>query len=249
MAEFFDLSVGSWGDIKGISYEVVILPWGAIEPHNYHLPYMTDCILAQSLALDCARKVFQTAGVRCMVMPPIYLGSQNPGQWNKPFCIHGRSETQKAILTDMVSSLHGQGFRKLVLINGHGGNTFKPIIRDLAMIFPDFHIITVDWYAVVPVCDYFEESPNEHAGEQETSVMMHYFPYYVDLECAGEGHVFPTGIASIDKKIGWMPRHWDEISEDTGIGNPKKSTAEKGRKYTEAAVSRIVELLTELAKV
>ncbi len=244
-----DLSVVRWGTIKETPYEVAILPWGAIEPHNYHLPYATDCILSQSIALDCARKASETAGVRCMVMPPIYLGSQNPGQWNKPFCIHARSETQKAIMTDIVSSLYGQGFRKLLLINGHGGNTFKSIVRDLAVVYPDFYIVSVDWFAVVPTQDYFEEIPDEHAGEQETSVMLHYHPEYVDMEMAGDGEVAVTGIPSIEKKIGWMPRNWDEVSRDTGIGNPKKSTAEKGRRYVEAVISRIVELLDELNRV
>jgi creatinine amidohydrolase len=58
--------------------------------------------------------------------------------------VHTRSETQKAILTDIVTSLHGQGFRKLVIINGHGGNTFKPYIRDLTMAFPDFRLVVAD---------------------------------------------------------------------------------------------------------
>ena len=241
----FDITKASWGDVKDKAYDVVMLPWGAMEPHNYHLPYLTDCYLSHEVAMDCAEKAFEQ-GVMCMVLPPVYFGSQNPGQWNKSFCVHTRSETQKAILYDVVNSLHVQGFRKLVVLNGHGGNTFKPIIRDLAMEFPDFTIVAVDWWAIVPTEAYFEERPDEHGGEQETSVLLHYRPDLVQLDRAGDGAVSPTKITSIYKKTGWMPRNWDEVSADTGIGNPKKSTADKGKRYATAVVEKITELLVEL---
>ena len=74
-----------------------------------------------------------------MVMPYVTAGSQNPGQRELDFCIHYRYETQKAILSDLVASLYAQGYRKMVIINGHGGNTFKSMIRDLSLDYPDFH--------------------------------------------------------------------------------------------------------------
>lgn len=235
----------NYGEVSEHNYDLALLPWGAFEPHNRHLPYLTDCILSYEIACDCADQV-NDRGVTCMVLPPVWFGSQNAGQWNKPFCVHTRSETQKAILTDIVTSLHGQGFRKLVIINGHGGNSFKPYVRDLGMTFPDFHIVVADWWAIVPTNDYFEEKPDDHAGEQETSVMLHYHPELVEMNRAGDGKVSPSQIKAIDQKIGWMPRHWDEISVDTGIGNPKKSTAEKGARYAQAVIDKISELLVGL---
>ena len=133
-----DLSVSCYGKVKDRKYDIVILPWGATEPHNLHLPYMTDCILSHGVAVDAALMAKQKYGINCMVMPPIGMGSQNPGQRELPFCIHTRYETQKAILTDIVSSLYVQGIRKLIIINGHGGNTFKSMIRDLSVDYPDF---------------------------------------------------------------------------------------------------------------
>lgn len=242
---FFRLPETNYEEVLEHTYDIVLLPWGAVEPHNYHLPYLTDGILIYEIAVDCAANAFQQ-GVTCMVMPPVWFGSQNPGQWNKPFCIHTRSETQKAILTDIVDSLHGQGFRKMVIINGHGGNSFKPYVRDLAMRFPDFTLIVVDWWTTVPTEGYFEEQPDEHAGEQETSVMLHYHPELVDMTKAGDGKVVSSGLAGVDNKTGWMPRNWDAVSADTGIGNPKKSSAEKGARYVEAVVEQITSLLIEL---
>ncbi len=170
------------------------------------------------------------------------------GQWNKPFCIHTRSETQKAILVDIVTSLNIQGIKKLVIINGHGGNTFKPYIRDLQVTNPDFQIVVVDWWTVVPQEGYFEEKPDDHAGELETSVMLHYHPELVNMDSAGDGTVKPVKVDSLNNKVGWAPRNWDEVSEDTGVGNPKKSTSAKGKLFAEAVVAKISKLLVDLDK-
>jgi len=61
----------NYGEILEHSYDIVILPWGAVEPHNYHLPYLTDCILSYEIACDCADEVLEK-GVTCMVMPPVF---------------------------------------------------------------------------------------------------------------------------------------------------------------------------------
>ena len=116
---FLNIPLTNWGEVIQHDYDIAILPWGAVEPHNYHLPYLTDCILTYEIAGDAAESAYEK-GVTCMVMSPVYFGSQNIGQWNKPFCVHTRSETQKYILTDIVTSLQAQGIRKLVIINGHG---------------------------------------------------------------------------------------------------------------------------------
>ncbi|OPZ31307.1 MAG: Creatinine amidohydrolase [Bacteroidetes bacterium ADurb.BinA174] len=110
------------------------------------------------------------------------------------------------------------------------------------------YIVAVDWLTIVPTEGYFEERIDEHDGEQETSVLLHYRPDLVKMEKAGDGDVASGKIKSIVKKIGWMPRHWDRISADTSIGNPKKSTAEKGKRYVEVVGEKITELLVELAQ-
>lgn len=242
-----DLTKLTWGEVKGNNYQVVVLPWGAIEPHNNHMPYLTDAYLSHEIAKASAQLALEKANKLCMVMPPIYLGSQNPGQWNLPFCIHTNYETQKAILTDIVTSLYTQGFRKLLIVNGHGGNTFKSMIRDLAMKFPDFFILSSDWFGIVPKEGYFDEEIDDHAGEQETSVLMHFLPELVKLETAGKGELRPWSMQSINDKTAWAPRNWQQATDDTGVGNPEKSSAEKGKKYAEEVTKRIANLLIELA--
>ena len=242
-----DLSVSCYGKTRELVYDLVLLPWGATEPHNLHLPYLTDCILAHAIAVDAAERSKELYGVRCMVMHPVTMGSQNPGQRELPFCIHARYETQRAILTDIVASLHTQGIRKMVIINGHGGNNFKNMIRDLSVDYPDFLIACSEWFAVLPAREYFDR-PGDHADEVETSVMMHYHPELVNLEEAGEGKYKPFAISSLQEKVAWIPRNWQKVSEDTGIGDPRLATAEKGKRYAGAVVEKYAQLLGELAK-
>ena len=241
-----DLITTSFGKVKDKHYDLAILPWGATEPHNYHLPYLTDSILSYHISIDALTWAMQKSGFHGMVLPPVSMGSQNSGQRELPFCIHSRYETQKAILTDIAASLHCQGIFKLVITNGHGGNSFKNMIRDLSVDYPDFLIVVADWFSIVPQAGFFEEK-DEHAGEMETSVMMYYHPEWVLLSEAGEGVSKPFALSSLNDKTAWIPRNWAKISTDTGIGNPKKASAEKGERYAKAVIEKLGQLFVELA--
>ena len=74
------------------------------------------------------------------------MGSQNPGQRELPFCVHAHYDTQRAILTDIVASLYHQGFRRLLIVNGHGGNNFKNMIRALTLDYPGMLMMTSEWF-------------------------------------------------------------------------------------------------------
>ena len=243
-----DLCVSAYGVTRNLHYDMAILPWGATEPHNLHLPYMTDCILSHDVAVDAAQAALDQHQVRCMVLPPVNMGSQNPGQRDLVFCIHSRYETQKAILTDIVASLHHQGLRKLLIINGHGGNGFKNMIRDLAVDYPDFIIASSEWFKMAPAKEFFD-NPGDHADEIETSVMMHYHPELIHLEEAGEGKSKGFAIPALSTGKVWIPRHWTLVTTDTGIGNPAASTAEKGKRFAEAVVSGYADFLKQFADI
>ena len=140
-----DLSVSNYGTARRHDYAVTILPWGATEPHNQHLPYLTDCILSHDIAVEAAQRLAERHGVMAMVMPPVFAGAQNPGQRELHFCVHYSYDTQRGILRDIVASLYRQGQRRLLIVNGHGGNNFKNMIRDLSLEYPDFFIATSEW--------------------------------------------------------------------------------------------------------
>ncbi len=243
-----DLATCSYGQVLGTEYDVVILPWGATEPHNRHLPYMTDCLLSHDVAVDAALLAQEQYGVQTMVLPAVPMGAQNPGQRELSFCLHYRQRTQQAILADIVESLHHQGLRRLLIVNGHGGNSFKGFIRDLLVDYPEMFILASDWFAVLPGRDYFDD-PGDHADELETSVMMHYHPDLVHMSLAGDGRSRGFALASLQQKTAWLPRHWNHVSHDTGIGNPMASTPEKGRRFARAVAERYALLLRDLAAV
>ena len=243
-----DLSSCTYGEVFGTTYDIALLPWGATEPHNHHLPYMTDCILSHDVAVDAARLAAERFDVKAMVLPPVAMGAQNPGQRELTFCLHYRQRTQQAILSDIVESLMHQGIRRLIIVNGHGGNTFKGFIRDLLVDYPEMLILSTEWFAVLPAKEYLDE-PGDHADELETSVMLHYHPELVRMDLAGDGSSHAFALPSLQKKTAWLPRHWNLVSDDTGIGNPRRATAEKGKRIAADVALRYAELLRDLAAV
>lgn len=239
-----DLSLATYGDVIDQHFDLVILPWGATEPHNYHLPYATDVILSHDISVAAADEALKS-GTRAMVLPPITFGSQNPGQRELPFCIHARYETQYSILKDIVSSLSNQGFNKLLIVNGHGGNSFKNMIRDLAVDYPDFMLACCEWYKVADF-KHIIDMPGEHADEVETSVMLYFHPELVDMDKAGDGASCKPALQSLAEGVIWMPRNWNEISTDTGVGNPKKSTSEKGKQIAAMVINKLSNIIIDM---
>ena len=122
------------------------------------------------------------------------------------------------------------------------------MIRDLAVDYPDFLILTSEWFTVLPGKDWFDD-PGDHADELETSVMMHYHPELVNLSEAGPGDAHPFALEALRTKTAWLPRHWTKVTSDTGIGNPRLATPEKGRRFAEAVASKYALLLHQLAAV
>ena len=99
----------------------------------------------------------------------------------------------------------------------------------------------------IPDEGYFEE-PGDHADEKETSVMLHYHPELVFMNQAGDGKAGGFRNSLLKSGKVWIPRRWDLISTDTGIGNPLKATAEKGRRYAEAVASSYAEFLRDFSE-
>jgi creatinine amidohydrolase len=236
----------NWKQIKNQKYDVAILPWGATEPHNYHLPFGTDSLETAKIAALAAEKAWNR-GAKIMVLPTIPLGVQNPGQIDLPFCLHTPPSTQTLIFSDLVTALYRQGINKLVVMNGHGGNDFKPIIREVQPQFPEMFLSLVEWFRLLEQENYFEEA-GDHANEMETSIILHFFPELVlPLSEAGEGSQKSPKLEAMKEKTAWAPRQWDKVSEDTGIGNPKKSTAAKGKKFVNDLSDKIADYFVELA--
>lgn len=241
----FILNELTWKSVRESRYDVAVLPWGATEAHNFHLPYATDNIETEAVAARAAERAWK-AGAKVVVLPVVPFGV-NTGQLDIPLCINMNPSTQALVLRDVAHSLAGQGVNKLVVLNGHGGNDFRQMIRELQPQVSLF-ICVVNWYKILDLKRYFSDV-GDHAGEMETSVMQHIAPEHVrPLSEAGSGKARAFRIPAFREGWAWAPRQWTQVTDDTGVGNPAASTAEKGKRYVEAVTSKLADFLIDLAK-
>ena len=238
------LAESTWRTVAATPYDVAVLPWGATEAHNYHLPYATDNIQNEHVAAEAARRAWE-AGARVVVLPNVPFGVQTT-QLDIKLCLNLNPSTQLAILRDLVDALDGQGIHKLVLLNGHGGNDFRQMIRELQPRTRVF-LSLVNWYSCVDPKGYFEDL-GDHAGELETSIMLHVAPGLVTpLGDAGSGRERKPRMRGLREKVAWAPRRWTQVTADTGIGDPSRATVEKGARFFDDVTRRVADYLVELA--
>jgi creatinine amidohydrolase len=240
------LAESNWKYIKDAAFDVAILPWGACEAHNYHLPYGTDIIEADHVAAESARVAWEK-GAKVIVLPAIPFGV-NTGQFDVRLDMNMNPTTQFAILRDVVDVLDRQGIYKLIILNSHGGNDFKTMIRELGLKFPRMFLCQCNWYQSVDQKQFFENK-DDHAGEMETSVMMHLTPHLVlPLTEAGDGAARKFRFTAIREGWAWAERKWMQVTKDTGVGDPRKASKEKGEKYFNAVIEKVGLFIEDVAK-
>jgi creatinine amidohydrolase len=233
--------------LRELGPNVAILPWGATEGHNYHLPHGTDNIEAVRLGEAAVEKA-NGQGAKCVLLPCVPFGNNN-SQLYQTATITMRSSTQQIVLFDVADSLVRQGIDRLVILNFHGGNEFKPMIRDVMLALPIF-IVQVSGYALAPAAMKLLDKPaGDHAGEFETSLMLHLMPEWVaPLQNAGDGATTPSKLPTVTGTPGvWAPRDWKTLTQDTGVGDPRAATAEKGKRIFEMLVDALTPVLLQLS--
>ena len=222
----FVLAETNWKEIQEHQFDIAVLPWGATEAHNYHMPYATD-------------------NYQVLVLPNIPYGV-NTGQLDVPFCINMNPSTQLAILNDVCDVVRRHGVTKLVILNGHGANNFVAMIRELAGKFPDLMVSVINWFTSAPKQDIFEKK-GDHADEMESSVMMHLHPsLLLPLSEAGDGSTKQFDVTGIREGWAWTQRPWTLITKDTGSGDPSLSTPEKGNIFLERCTDNIANFFAEI---
>ena len=240
------LSETHWSDVSDQEFDLAILPWGATEAHNFHLPYGTDNYETEALVYEAARMAWEK-GVRVIVLPTIPLGV-NTGQSDIFMTINMNPSTQQSILEDVVESLDGYGVEKLLVVNGHVGNDFRQILREVGTAYPDLLMATCNWYQSVDQGKIFENAGG-HADEMETSLMLYACPGLVKpLEEAGEGKAKKFSVDALNESWAWTERKWTRCTEDTGVGDPRKATREKGEQYFREVTEKLSRLFVSLAE-
>jgi creatinine amidohydrolase len=239
------LTETNWKTVHSAGYQVAVLPWGATEAHNYHLPYGTDNLQNEHVVSEAARVAWER-GARVIVLPNVPFGI-NTGQLDVPLCLNMMPSTQYALLRDLADVVLRAGIRKLLILNGHGGNNFKNMIRELSAELPRLFVCAADWYKAARWEAHFSDL-GDHAGELETSTMLHIAPQWVlPLAEAGKGHAKQYKMKALREGWATAQRQWTQVSADTGVGNPALATPEKGAAFLRACTERLADFLAELS--
>jgi len=240
------LSECKWGYVRDEKFELAILPWGACEAHNYHMPYGTDVYEADYIAATSARKAYNQ-GKKVIVLPTIPFGV-NTGQMDIALDMNIYPSTQQAILKDTIDVVQRAGIKKFLVLNSHGGNNFKTMLRELGPAYPEMLLTTCDWFKALDNNLYFDE-PGDHAGEMESAFILNTHPHLIDMSLAGDGSENKSKISGIREGWAWAERRWTQVSKDTGVGSPHMATPEKGKRFLEDVTNKIALLFQELCEV
>ena len=233
-------------EMLGGEFEVALFPIGSTEPHADHLTYGTDTIAVRAFAEEVAVEA-NRRGARCVLLPAMPYGNNENVQLC-PWAMSLRPRTMIDFVTDVVDSVVRNGVRKIIIVNGHGGNTsvLQAALRELAPKRDIFVGMAEPWALSTDVENEITETDERgHACEIETSMMLHYAPEHVSMDEAK-----PTRIRkAIFSRPGsiFFVNPWHLYTVNTGIGDPTKATAEKGAKMNAAAVDRLAQALKELS--
>lgn len=217
--------MNSADDFKKTECTIAVLPVGAVEQHGPHLPVGTDTLMAHALATEIANHL------SAYLMPAIPITSSIEHRLTKG-TVYIESDTLSLLLRDIAKSLRFSGFEKLVIINCHSGNWgIKPTVRQLNRDLSPFRVMLLPVEAAMRRNhEIFTHTDQDiHAGEFETSLMLHLYP-----EAVGPIHAtkesFETPQAFLD--------YFDmtEITKEGYWGFPQAATAEKGKQAIDSMV-------------
>jgi creatinine amidohydrolase len=236
---------------KQSPYEVAVLPLGATEPHNLHLPYGTD-ILEGNIVGEQICEAAHQRGAKVVLLPTIPYGTQT-NMHAMPLAMNLNPSTLNQVIMDLVESLVRSGIRKILLLNSHGGNEVKSALRELSGR-TEAHLFLCNWYRAIP--DEYPnifDRPDDHAGEMETSFALAYFPDLVNRRADGklaadDGATAKSRFQALNE--GWVSitRPWHLLTTNAGAGYPHLATAEKGQRMMAVLVDRLSSFLVELSE-
>lgn len=224
---------------------------GAVEQHGPHLPLVVDAAIATAVVGQALHKLDKT--IPAYALPTLCYGKSNE-HWSFPGTVTLLASTMMAVLTEMAESIYRAGFRKLLLINGHGGQPqiLEIVARDLREQHPDFEIFPLSvWGAPHRAAELVgadEYDQGIHAGDTETSVMLALLPDQVNM--AEAVREFPMNFApgSLLSLEGRLPTAWTmaDLSKSGVVGDATVATAEKGEAILASVTDGWVKVFEEI---
>lgn len=224
---------------------IVMIPMGAIEQHGAHLPVSTDTILAQWISQRAAKEM-SDKGIPVIIAPSFVIAN-SIHHMHFPGSLSLTPRTFMEVLEEQCVAIAAQGFRKIAIVNGHGGNT-API--DVALIdinrklgFPVYNVPYTAGIDESPFLD--EQTCMNHSGEVETSLILAYDESLVDPSYKNlSGN--PGGCSEYENCGALSTFHYMESHTENGImGVSYAATREKGIALADAYCKRLVEVLSD----
>ncbi|MBE0595878.1 MAG: creatininase family protein [Desulfuromonadales bacterium] len=216
----------------------ILIPFGATEQHGTHLPLATDTLHAAQVGRLLARR-------RPLFVAPAVPYGVCRSTADHPGTISISTSTLRALAIDLITAFYRQGLRNFILLTGHAGGTHTATLIDAGeealqrlpelkiAVLTEFMLASREGKGIIETTD------DSHAGEIETSRLLHSHPQLVKEGGEREYPSFPTGILVRDKRRFWPGGVW---------GDPTKATAEKGAKLEAAVVDALARLVDELER-
>lgn len=244
----------TWQEIQQMTDKentVIIQPIGAIEQHGYHLPLVVDSAISQGVlgkALDLL-----PSNIPAFALPTLYYGKSNE-HIGFPGTISLSASTLGALLTEVATSIYQAGFRKLILMNSHGGQPqiMEIVARDLHSIYPDLAIFPFFTWRVPNITNELltekEQELGIHAGDAETSLMLALLPEQVKMDLAIPEYprdLAPNSLLSMEGKLpfAWVTR---DLSESGVMGDPTVASKEKGDRILNSLVEGWLQVIKDV---
>ncbi len=228
--------------------KVTIIPVGSLEQHGPHLTLDTDTVRA----FEIARRAAERARTDVVILPPVPYGV-SPHHMSFPGTITLSPQTLISLIVDICRSLKVHGVERVVIVNGHGGNS--AVLQVAARIVKDelgMKVALINCAEIVR--DVIEETVESdiwgHACEYETSQVMAINPGKVRFEALRKAEMREVKLPYVGpgRRGANVPLDWSELTMTGSIGDPTLATKEKGEKLVNAAAERIAEFLERFAE-
>jgi len=244
-----------WTQMPDLVDKVVVVPLGSLEQHGHHLPLLTDSLICGEIVARAEAQL----GDLALFLPMMWVGASEH-HMRFPGTVSISHDTYVRLVDDILESLIANGFKRILLLNAHGGNSlpgrsalYKAQMRhrderDLWLVFATWFELAAPQIAAVPG---LEQDHITHASELETSMILRLRPELVDLQAAKGAIVpFESAFYCPDSRRGsrvTVARPIDHVSATGGYGHPELATAEKGEALFAAAVGEVVACVREIA--
>ncbi|MEA5508643.1 creatininase family protein [Crocosphaera sp. UHCC 0190] len=244
----------TWTEIQGMKDKenvVIVQPVGAIEQHGPHLPIVVDSAISMGVLGKALGQL--EPEIPAYALPCLYYGKSNE-HWHFPGTITLNATTLLAVIMEVAASIYRSGFRKLVLMNSHGGQPqiMEIAARDIHQQYSDFCVFPLFTWRVPHIAKELL-TPQEleygiHAGDAETSILLSLLPDHVKMEKAVKE--YPQGLPenSLLSMEGKLPFAWltQELTQSGVMGDATTATQEKGDRLLASVAEGWVQVIRDI---